>query len=190
MWSLYGYYLYFCMDYYILYYRVQLLLQYATRLEKGDYTVKLQIRHEKVELLLRLKDVAMTISTKLGSSLSLDVYRSHAQALIGGKKMCTQNLAPGQIQPIFITPLAEEKLVHIYKSSHYIFITCLYLVHSILGAVPIVPMSQSTNMVCIGWWQFDSPCSIGVLLFLWSALLVLIISACFLCKTFVKHQMS
>lgn len=85
--------------------------QYTYRLEKGDYTVRLQVRHEKRELLERVKDVPLLIQHKLSSSLSLDVYSTHSNALVGGKKFSTQTLTRGEICPLYVTPLPDDKWV-------------------------------------------------------------------------------
>ncbi len=58
---------------------------YNARLEKGEYTLRLQVRHEKRDLLEKLKDLPVTISHKLASNVTLDAYSSHAQALIQGE---------------------------------------------------------------------------------------------------------
>jgi hypothetical protein len=47
---------------------------------------------------------------KLPSSLSLDVYSSWSNALVGGKKMVSPVTLPkGSITPLFIAPLPDDK---------------------------------------------------------------------------------
>ncbi len=85
------------------------LFQYSVKLEKGDYVLKLQIRHEKRDLLEKLKDIIVLIHHKLASSVNLDIYSSHAKALIGGQKFVTQNLPPGHVCPVYVAPLQDDK---------------------------------------------------------------------------------
>jgi tripeptidyl-peptidase II len=86
-----------------------LFFQYLVKVEKGDYNLRMHIRHERRELLDRLSDLTLLLAQKLPSSLSLDIYTSHSQALIGGKKAQPLSLAPGSTQPIYVTPLSNEK---------------------------------------------------------------------------------
>jgi tripeptidyl-peptidase-2 len=85
------------------------LLKYSIKVEKADFVVKLQVRHEKKEQLEKLKDIPILINHKLPSPVSLDAYVSQSQALVGGRKFPTVALAKGQICPMFVAPLAEEK---------------------------------------------------------------------------------
>ena len=82
---------------------------YSVKLEKGEYVLRLQVRHEKTELLERLKDMPVLIHHKLASNVTLDTYASHAQALVSGKKFGSQNLQRGTVCPIFVAPLADDK---------------------------------------------------------------------------------
>ena len=76
-------------------------------MDKGDYVVKLQIRHESVPLLERLSDVPIHVQHKLQSSVSLTLYDSYRNAITDGKKFTAQTLRPHTLCPIYVTSLAE-----------------------------------------------------------------------------------
>ncbi|XP_059484190.1 tripeptidyl-peptidase 2 isoform X2 [Neocloeon triangulifer] len=82
--------------------------KYLVKVEKGDFILKMHVRHERRELLDRLSDLTLLLAQKLPSTLTLDVYTSHSQALVAGKKAQPVSLAPGSTQPIYITPLPNE----------------------------------------------------------------------------------
>ncbi|XP_064639092.1 tripeptidyl-peptidase 2-like isoform X2 [Lineus longissimus] len=84
--------------------------KYSVKLEKGDFTIKVQVRHEKRDLLEKLKDMILVLYHKLSSAITLDVYSCQAQALVGGRKFTTHGLAHRKICPLFIAPLADDKL--------------------------------------------------------------------------------
>ena len=79
------------------------------KLEKGDYVVRMQVRHEKKDILEKVNEVSLLVSYKLGSSISLDVYRSFNAATSGGKKCSSFVLNSNNPKPIYIAPLAQEK---------------------------------------------------------------------------------
>ena len=80
------------------------------KLDKGDYTLRLQVRHEKKELLDKLKDMVMLIDQKLSSSLTVDTYPTMAGALINKNKFTTMTLQPGTCASVFIPPIPDDKL--------------------------------------------------------------------------------
>uniref|UniRef100_A0ABD2WWK7 Tripeptidyl-peptidase 2 n=1 Tax=Trichogramma kaykai TaxID=54128 RepID=A0ABD2WWK7_9HYME len=82
-----------------------------SKIEKGDYTLKMQIRHEKKELLEKLTDMPMLLNQKLSSQVNLDVYASQSQAMISGKKMAAASIPPGHILPLYIAPLSNESKI-------------------------------------------------------------------------------
>ncbi|XP_073993244.1 tripeptidyl-peptidase II isoform X1 [Rhodnius prolixus] len=84
--------------------------KYSTKLEKGDYVIKLQVRHEKRDILEKFMDMPMLIKQKLANNISLDIYGSHSQALVQGKKLNYASIPTGcSFTPIYISPLHNDK---------------------------------------------------------------------------------
>lgn len=81
------------------------------KLEKGDYTLKMHVRHEKKDLLERLTDMPLLLSQKLCNPINLDVYASQSQAIIGGKKMVAASIPPGHILPLYVAPMTNENKI-------------------------------------------------------------------------------
>lgn len=80
------------------------------KLEKGDYVVKLQVRHEKKELLEKANEAVMLASFKLASSLNLDVFKSFNNAIVGNSKKITTLPMNGYTKSIYIAPISGEKI--------------------------------------------------------------------------------
>lgn len=81
------------------------------KLDKGDYVIKLQIRHEKKDLLEKTNEAVMQAYFKLANSVSLDIYKTFNNAVLGNnKKLSSFLMASGTTKPIYVSPLANEKV--------------------------------------------------------------------------------
>lgn len=89
-----------------------------TKLNKGEYTVKVQVRHEKKDLLEKLNEATLTVAFKLSSILSLDVFSSYKGALLGEKKVTSCSVPALRTIPFYIAPLNNEK----YTFSNIFFV--------------------------------------------------------------------
>ncbi|BFZ00765.1 hypothetical protein BsWGS_03804 [Bradybaena similaris] len=83
--------------------------QYVTKLEKNDYTILVQVRHEKRELLEKLKDMVILIKMKLTTPLNLDLYPTWQAALTGGKKLSQITAHKGLTFPVFVPQIPDDK---------------------------------------------------------------------------------
>lgn len=90
------------------------------KLEKGDYTIKLQIRHEKKDVLEKISEAVMLATFKLSSSISVDVYKSHNTAITGSKKVTNLQVVAGKCQPLYIAPLSEKVLKNVVPSCSWL----------------------------------------------------------------------
>ena len=81
------------------------------KLDKGDYVVKLQVRHEKKDLLEKISEAVMLVTFKLSSALSLDIYKSFNNAIAQNKKITALPMAGGISKAIYVAPLQLEKIV-------------------------------------------------------------------------------
>ncbi|KAH7932067.1 hypothetical protein HPB52_024920 [Rhipicephalus sanguineus] len=85
-------------------------MQYSTKLEKGDYVLRVHVRHEQSALVERLSDMPLELSHKLPSAIALDAYRSQGQAMIASaKKFAPLMTRPGAQVPVYLAPLPCDK---------------------------------------------------------------------------------
>jgi tripeptidyl-peptidase-2 len=83
--------------------------QYSIKLEKGDYVIRLHVRHEKKEYLDKLSDVPLLLQQKLSNAINLDVYNSYLQAIVAGKKANVSHGLHSTVMPFYIAPLPADK---------------------------------------------------------------------------------
>ncbi|CAG9796314.1 unnamed protein product [Diatraea saccharalis] len=84
--------------------------KYSVKLEKGEYVLKLNVRHESRSLLEKLQELPVLIQQRLPQPLTLDVYCSQHQALIGGKKFSSASLSSGSVMPLYFTAVPSDKI--------------------------------------------------------------------------------
>ncbi|KAK4306052.1 hypothetical protein Pmani_022096 [Petrolisthes manimaculis] len=84
--------------------------KYSLKLEKGDYIIRLHVRHERPDLLEKLTDLPLTVLTKLPQEVKLDVYTSFNAAVTNGKKFQPTSITHGTTQPIYLAaPSLSDK---------------------------------------------------------------------------------
>ncbi|KAI1307595.1 Tripeptidyl-peptidase 2 [Halotydeus destructor] len=84
--------------------------RYTTKLDKGDYVLKFHVSHDSSAALEKLNELVVCMTQKLSASVALDVYNSHKEALIDGKKFGDKTLKPNGTCGVFFTSLAADKL--------------------------------------------------------------------------------
>uniref|UniRef100_UPI00398F64E6 tripeptidyl-peptidase 2-like n=1 Tax=Pristiophorus japonicus TaxID=55135 RepID=UPI00398F64E6 len=84
--------------------------RYSLKLDKGDYVIRLQIRHETLSELEHLTNLPFHISRKLQAALYLDIYRTHVNALRNRNKFGSLTLPPKYTIPFHVTSLPDDKV--------------------------------------------------------------------------------
>ena len=94
--------------------------KWSSKLEKGDYTVKVNVRHEKKDLVEKFSETPLLVSSKLSSPLTLDIYSSHSACQTGGKKMSTATIQQGHSLPLYVSPASTDKYSKGASLGHYL----------------------------------------------------------------------
>lgn len=93
------------------------------KLEKGDYTIRMQVRHEKKDLLEKLNDMSLLVNYKLPTPITVDVYDHYNQAVIGGKKTATMHRdLSSKARRFYVGALSHEKLLKYNLPAGYIYL--------------------------------------------------------------------
>lgn len=79
------------------------------KMTKGEYTIRVQVRHEKKELLEKVNEATLTAAFKLSNPLSLDVFGSYKSALLNDKKITSCTVPALRQFPFYLSPLPNEK---------------------------------------------------------------------------------
>jgi tripeptidyl-peptidase-2 len=83
--------------------------KYNKQIEKGDYVVKLFVRHERIDALEKLKDLSIHLRQSI-SSFSQDVYSSFLGVLKGNKKSGALSIQKQTSKSYYLHPINEDKL--------------------------------------------------------------------------------
>ncbi|XP_046339901.1 tripeptidyl-peptidase 2-like [Haliotis rufescens] len=94
--------------------------QYTCKLEKGDYQLLMQVRHESRDSLERIKDAVVMLHHKLATSVTLDVYNHPQNALTAGKKVSSFAVVKGMVYPLYVAPMSEDKLPKGASAGHFL----------------------------------------------------------------------
>ena len=71
-----------------------------TQLAKGDYTIKIFLRHDSVPLLEKLRDKVCVVERELGEKVSVPIYSSNSDSIKAANAIKDTTLFPGT-QPSF-----------------------------------------------------------------------------------------
>lgn len=83
--------------------------------------LKAYVRHDHKEILDKLVDLPMTLTSKLASAVNVDVFGSLSQACTGAKKLTGMNVPKGSSVPVFlIAPVVNDKHLKHATVGHYL----------------------------------------------------------------------
>ncbi len=71
-----------------------------TQLGKGDYTIKVFLRHDSVQLLEKLRDKVCVVERELGEKVSVPIYSSNSDSINAANALKDTTLFPGM--PVFM----------------------------------------------------------------------------------------
>ena len=66
-------------------------------LKKGDYTIRLQLRHDDAVLLDKMKDIPVVVERKLKEPLTVPVYATVRDAIKGAKPVKERSMYAGKL---------------------------------------------------------------------------------------------
>lgn len=80
-----------------------------SKLNKGDYVIRVQVRHERKELLEKLNEATLSAFFKISSPVNVDLYGSYKGAILSEKKLSAFSLSPARAVPVYAAPISNEK---------------------------------------------------------------------------------
>lgn len=85
---------------------------FYTKLDKGEYHIRLQIRHEKRDVLEKINEANMVALFKLPNNncLNLEIYDHYNQSVIMGRKFNFCTVKQDCPKVLYVSPLTQEKL--------------------------------------------------------------------------------
>ncbi|CAF0707859.1 unnamed protein product [Brachionus calyciflorus] len=96
------------------------IYKYSKTLEKGDYVIRLFVRHEKIDLLEKLKETSLYLRHSI-SSISQDVYTSQLGVVKGtGKKSGSEKIQKNTENSFYLQPISDDKLPKGATNGHFL----------------------------------------------------------------------
>ena len=91
-------------------------------MEKGDYVIKLHIRHEKIEQLEKLKDLSLHVRHSLSSQTGQDVFLNYAALLksASSKKTISERIQKNSEATFYLGSISEDKLPKGVANGHFL----------------------------------------------------------------------
>ena len=80
------------------------------KLDKGDYVVKLQVRHENMSLLEKLEETCIHLNQKLHSTIIMNEFSHYQEAMVDGKRYSLTKMPSNQHIVCYFTSLTNDKL--------------------------------------------------------------------------------
>jgi tripeptidyl-peptidase-2 len=91
------------------------------KVPKGTITIRMQVRHDKPEMLEKLKDTIIWIERKLDKEISLSVYTSKENLMVGSDSFKRRTLRKGCNCSVFFAEPPASKLPTGYKAGDILF---------------------------------------------------------------------
>ena len=79
-------------------------------MSKGDFTIRYQLRHDKSDLIEKLKDTPVTLEKKLDKSVTLNVFADPNAAVTDGAKYGTKKVALGRKACLYVKKPDDDSL--------------------------------------------------------------------------------
>lgn len=79
------------------------------KLEKGEYVLRLQVRHERRDLLEKVAEATMLATFKLATPITMEACVSHRNAVHATKRFHLVTVARNTVRPIYLVPLTYDK---------------------------------------------------------------------------------
>ena len=117
-------------------------------LKKGDYVIRLQLRHEDAVLLDKMKEIPVVVERKLKEAVTVPVYATNRDAVKGGKAVKERALHPGEYDTITDQLRMQSQLCYSSKTAiSPCIVPCLALLCSMCPC-PALPCPVLTPACC------------------------------------------
>jgi hypothetical protein len=85
------------------------------KFSKGEFTVRYQLRHDRSELLEKLKDSPLTLERKMEKAVTLNIFADPNTAVTDGAKYGNKKISLGKRSVLFVKRPEDDTLKVIVK---------------------------------------------------------------------------